>query len=90
MQRAGIESILGLRVRGDVLELDPCIPKDWSRFEMSLRHHSARYEILVDNPDGTSRGIAFAQADGMAIAARPLCLKLLDDGATHHVLVRLG
>ena len=50
MQRAGVESILGLRVRGDVLELDPCIPKDWPRFEMTLRHRSARYEIVVENP----------------------------------------
>jgi cyclic beta-1,2-glucan synthetase len=57
---------------------------------MTLRHRSARYEIVVENPDGISRGIASAQADGMAIAARPLCLDLLDDGGTHHVLVRLG
>ncbi len=27
MQRAGVESILGLRLEGDVLRLDPCIPK---------------------------------------------------------------
>jgi len=90
MQRAGVESILGLRVQGDVLELNPCIPKDWPRFEMTLRHRSARYEIVVENPDLVSRGIASAQADGTAIAARPLCLDLLDDGGTHHVLVRLG
>jgi len=73
-----------------VLELNPCIPKDWPRFEMTLRHRSARYEIVVENPDLVSRGIASAQADGTAIAARPLCLDLLDDGGTHHVLVRLG
>ena len=29
MQRAGIESILGLRLQGAVLHLDPCIPKAW-------------------------------------------------------------
>src|SRR5208282_33823 len=90
MQRAGIESILGLRVQGDVLELDPCIPKDWPRFEMTLRHRSARYEIVVENPDGISRGIASAQADGTAMDRRPLRLKLLNDGGTHHLLVRLG
>ena len=32
MQRAGVESILGLRLRGDALELDPCIPKSWPGF----------------------------------------------------------
>src|SRR5208282_603928 len=90
MQRAGIESILGLRVQGDVLELNPCVPQDWPRFEMTLRHRSARYEIVVENPDGISRGIASAQADGTAMDRRPLRLKLLNDGGTHHLLVRLG
>lgn len=90
MQRAGVESILGLHVRGDVLDLNPCIPQDWPHFEMTLRHHSAHYVIVVQNPDGASRGIAYAEADGTTLAERPLRVKLLDDGATHHVLVRLG
>jgi cyclic beta-1,2-glucan synthetase len=90
MQRAGVESILGLRLRGDVLELDPCIPVGWPRFEVMLRHRSARYEITVENPDSVSHGIASVQLDGTAVVDRPLCLNLLDDGAIHHVLVRLG
>ena len=90
MQRAGVESILGLRMRGNVLELNPCIPKDWPRYEMTIRHHATCYEIVVENPDGLSRGIAYAQLDGTAIDEWPLRLDLLDDGATHHVLVRLG
>ncbi len=90
MQRSGVESILGARMRGDVLMLDPCIPKAWPGFSMTMRHRSARYEIVIENPDGVSRGIAAAEADGVAIESRPLQLKLLDDGATHHVLVRLG
>jgi cyclic beta-1,2-glucan synthetase len=57
---------------------------------MTLRHRSAHYQIVVENPDGVSRGIATAEADGIAVAERPLRLKLLDDGATHHVLIRLG
>jgi cyclic beta-1,2-glucan synthetase len=90
MQRAGVEGILGLRVRGGVLELNPCIPKGWPRFEITLRHHSARYEILVENPGGTTQAIAYAEVDGTPIDDRPLRVTLLDDGATHHVLARLG
>ena len=90
MQRAGVESILGLRLRGEVLELDPCIPKSWPGFAATLRYRSARYEIVVENPDGVGRGIAFAEADGMEIVTRPVRVGLLDDGATHHILVRLG
>ena len=90
MQRAGVESILGVRLRGDVLELDPCIPVGWPRFEVTLRQRSARYEIVVENPDGVSRGIASAEVDGTALVERPLRLNLLDDGAIHRVRVKLG
>jgi cyclic beta-1,2-glucan synthetase len=91
MQRAGVESILGLRLEGDILHLDPCIPKTWPRFEMTVRFRSARYEILVENPDGTCRGILAATIDGRAmVVERRLSLKLLDDGGTHNVKVQLG
>ena len=90
MQRAGIESILGLRMRGAFLHLDPCIPKGWPNFEMTVRYRSARYEILVENPDGVAEGVLSAQLDGTVIAERPLRVPLLDDGTTHHVQLRLG
>jgi len=90
MQRAGIESILGMGLRGDVLEMAPCIPNDWARFEMTLRYRSARYEIVVENPNKVSGGVVSVQADGKAVVGPGLHLKLLDDGLTHHVLVRLG
>jgi cyclic beta-1,2-glucan synthetase len=90
MQRAGVESILGLRVRGAFLHLDPCIPKAWPTFAMSVRRRSARYEIIVDNPAGVSRGVLFAEIDGVEITERPLRLRLVDDGAVHRVRVTLG
>jgi cyclic beta-1,2-glucan synthetase len=90
MQRAGIESILGLRMQGAFLHLDPCIPKAWRNFEMTVRYRSARYEIRVENPAGVARGVRAAQFDGMVIVERPLCLPLLDDGTIHHVQVKLG
>jgi cyclic beta-1,2-glucan synthetase len=90
MQRAGVESILGLRIRGAFLHLDPCIPKAWPRFEMSVRRQSTRYEIVVDNPAGVSRGVRFAQVDGVEVTQRPLRLRMADDGAVHRVRVTLG
>ena len=33
MYRAGIEWILGLRLRGTMMHLDPCIPRAWPGFE---------------------------------------------------------
>ncbi|HET6619046.1 MAG TPA: glucoamylase family protein [Dongiaceae bacterium] len=90
LQRAGIESILGLRVQGEFLHLNPCIPKAWPGFEMAIRYHTARYEIRVQNPNGVARGILSATIDGTTITERPLCLPLLDDGMTHHIQVSLG
>ena len=90
MQRAGVESVLGLRLHGGILHLDPCIPTAWPGFEITLRHGSARYEILVENPTGAGRGVAFAAMDGAEVLERPLRLRLADDGAPHRLQVRLG
>lgn len=90
MHRAGVESILGLRIRGAFLHLDPCIPKAWPKFEVNVRRQSTRYEIVVENPAGVSRGVRFAKFDGVEIAERPLRLPMVDDGAVHHVHVSLG
>jgi cyclic beta-1,2-glucan synthetase len=90
MQRAGLENILGLRRRGGVLHLDPCIPKAWQGFKIALRHGAVRCDIVVENPDGVCRGVAYAECDGVMIEARPVVLPLTADNLTHHVLIRLG
>ena len=90
MQRAGVESILGIRVRAGVLHLDPCIPRAWSHFEIVLRHHSTRYTILVDNPRQVSRGVTSITLDGTALPGCATQLPLVDDGATHRIELRLG
>jgi len=73
-----------------VLYLTPCIPKTWPRFEMAVRFRSARYEIVVENPDGVCQGVVAALIDGQAMMERPLSLELLDDGVIHTVQVQLG
>ncbi|MBB6251101.1 GH36-type glycosyl hydrolase domain-containing protein [Nitrospirillum iridis] len=90
MQRAGMEGVLGLRIRGAVLHLDPCIPGGWPGFDITLRHGGARYHIRVDNPDGVERGVAHASLDGTPLLERPLRLPLVDDAALHQVRIRLG
>jgi cyclic beta-1,2-glucan synthetase len=90
MYRAGLEGILGFRVQGASLLLDPCVPRAWLRFEIVFRYHSSRYEITVENPEAVSRGIARAEADGTLLVGTPLRIPLLDDGAVHKVRVVLG
>jgi cyclic beta-1,2-glucan synthetase len=90
MQRAGVESILGLLIEGEHFRLDPCIPTTWPGFEITFRHGSARYEITVTNPDGVCRGVVAASLDGKGITELPLRLPLLNDGAIHRLEVRIG
>jgi cyclic beta-1,2-glucan synthetase len=90
LYRAGLESILGFRVQGAFLLLDPCIPKAWPGFEIVYKHRSARYEIAVENPKGVSRGVASATLDGKALPAGSARVPLADDGAVHKVRVVLG
>jgi cyclic beta-1,2-glucan synthetase len=94
MYRAGLEWILGFRVQGATLYLDPCIPRTWPGFEIGYAYRSARYDIAFENPDGVSRGIKCWALDGVmqpaAAAGSPARISLADDGATHHVRVTLG
>jgi cyclic beta-1,2-glucan synthetase len=90
MYRAGLEWLLGFRLRGAVLHLDPCIPRAWRRFEIAFRYHASRYEIAVENPSGVTRGIASVEVDGVPLAAGSASLPLINDGATRRVRVLLG
>ena len=89
MYQAGLEWILGFRLRGTALAIDPCVPRAWPGFEIDFRYHSARYVIAVENPQGVSRGVALTEVDGRPLA-RGAAVDLVNDGATHRVRVVLG
>jgi cyclic beta-1,2-glucan synthetase len=90
LYRVGIEAILGARLQGTFLLLDPCIPKAWPGFEIVFKHRSARYEIAIENPRGVSRGVSYAELDGKALPQGPTRIPLVDDGGTHTASVILG
>jgi len=90
MYRAGIEWLLGFRLRGAVLHLDPCIPRAWRGFEIAFRYHASHYDITVENPRGVSRGISTIEVDGTMLAPGTSALPLSDDGATRRIRVVLG
>ena len=57
MYRAGLEWILGCRIRGATLLLDPCVPRSWTEFHVNLRYRGTRYEIAFENPRGVNKGL---------------------------------
>jgi cyclic beta-1,2-glucan synthetase len=90
MYRAGLEWILGCRIRGTTLLLDPCVPKAWKTFEVKLRHRGTRYEIAFENPRGVSKGLVTLQLDGAELPAQRGEVPLVEDGATHRIRAVLG
>jgi cyclic beta-1,2-glucan synthetase len=90
LYRAGLEWILGFRVEGAKLLIEPCVPRQWPAFGIVFRYHSARYEIAVENPLGVSRGVASRELDGTALPSEQTHFDLRDDGVTHRVRVVLG
>jgi cyclic beta-1,2-glucan synthetase len=90
MYRAGLEWLLGCRLHGASLLIDPCIPRHWPGFQVSLRYRGTRYEIAVENPDGVNRRLVELQLDGQALPAEQGRVPLVDDGATHRVRAVLG
>jgi cyclic beta-1,2-glucan glucanotransferase len=89
MHRVAMEGMLGLKMEGSTLVIDPCIPRGWPGYSARIRHDGALYELSVENPRGAGRGVASVEIDGRKIegAAR---IALADDGATHKVRVVLG
>ena len=89
MYRAGLEWILGFRLRGTRLVVDPCIPRSWQGFSIAFRYHSARYDVVVENPQGMTRGVSSVEVDGAPLDSQ-MSIPLADDGKTHRVRIVLG
>jgi cyclic beta-1,2-glucan synthetase len=90
LYRAGIESILGFNLRGNRLLMTPCIPNSWPRFEISFKHRSSSYNIVVENPNAVSCGVVAAVLDGKQLPAGQSNILLCDDGAAHRLTLTLG
>src|SRR5206468_5439421 len=54
MYQAGLESILGFKVRTANLLIEPSIPRSWPGYEFTYRYRSSRYEIVVVHTGGVS------------------------------------
>ncbi len=88
MYRAGLESILGFKLHGERLQIDPCVPRWWRDFEITYRRNGTTYRIKVENPLAISRGVATIELDGALQSGDDV--PLVQDGQTHVVRVVLG
>lgn len=85
MYRVWIEEVLGFKLRGDRLSIRPVLPRDWPGFQITYKHRSAIYEIAVRKDASVSSPMIGVEGAQETTGA----LRLVDDGNTHRVTVRI-
>ncbi|AOT69898.1 GH36-type glycosyl hydrolase domain-containing protein [Geosporobacter ferrireducens] len=88
MYSVGISDILGLRRKGNILYLEPCIPRDWAEYEIRYQYGNSSYHITVKNPNGVNGKVYTLSLDGMKLEDKSV--QLVDDQKDHWIEVVLG
>jgi cyclic beta-1,2-glucan synthetase len=89
LYRAIVEWVLGFRLQGGRLRIEPCIPRAWKGFAITFHRGNTRWRIAVENPGHVCRGVAAIELDGVTLADSGTGIPLADDGAAHHVRITL-
>lgn len=88
MYRLGIEALLGLRRKGSILTINPCIPKNWSEYELSYTYGKTVYRIRVENKNGVNQGVTQTLLDGELVPKGEI--PLVEDTKEHEVYITMG
>jgi cyclic beta-1,2-glucan synthetase len=84
--QAILESVLGVRVRGNTISIKPCLPGHWPGFEVDLKVNGADYVIEVVRVSASQTvGI---ELDGVHVVSE--IIPLHADGSRHRLLVRIA
>jgi cyclic beta-1,2-glucan synthetase len=86
MYRLIVESLLGLRLEGETLRIEPCLPAHWDGFKLSYRYRETFYQIVVTQ--ALEESGPRVSVDGIQQAG--LAIPLIDDRQEHAVEVRLS
>jgi cellobiose phosphorylase len=87
LYRVGLEAILGFRLRGGQLQIQPCIPNSWPGFEITYRYGSSTYHVVVENAGASGRARSVT-LDGRSVVDD--AIDLANDGQWHEVRVVTG
>jgi cellobiose phosphorylase len=64
---AASQWILGIRAEYNGLRIDPCLPKEWERFEATRKFRGATYRISVSKPKGVCKGVQQVVVNGKKV-----------------------
>ncbi len=85
MYRIWVEEIFGFHLRGDILNLNPILPKKWETAKIHYKYRSFTYIITYENPEHINRGMTSTELDGIQLPDNQI--HLIDDGQIHRVRV---
>jgi cellobiose phosphorylase len=88
MYRIGVENMLGLRRRGQSLEVAPCVPPSWREYSVTYRYGSSELTLTFRNSDGVAGGVQRIELDGRTLPEATI--PLVDDGRRHQAVVVIG
>ena len=86
MYRLIVESLLGLKLTAQRLDLAPCLPVDWPGFRLHYRYRETVYHISVRQTFGEQAAMGVS-VDGVVQSVPGI--PLIDDGKEHQVEVNL-
>ncbi len=86
MYRFILESLLGLRREADKLHFAPCVPANWTSFQVHYRYRETVYHITVLQTSGADR-VPRLTIDGIGLPGAEILL--IDDRKEHVVEVRV-
>ncbi len=78
--------ILGIRPGFDELLIDPCVPSDWSEFEITREWRGAVYHIQIKNPEGVMKGVKSICLNGQMVDQ----IKVQPQGTVNEIVVYMG
>jgi cyclic beta-1,2-glucan synthetase len=67
LYQAGLENIIGLKIRPTYFTVDPCIPASWSEFSFTYRRGQRTFAITVSNEHGVERGVSRIEVNGSTL-----------------------
>ena len=77
--KIGLENILGFNIKQGILEMNPCIPKDWEEYSIRYRFKNSIYNIKVKNPNGKNMGVEKVFVNGKEIEDKKITLQDNED-----------
>lgn len=80
--KIGIEDILGLRRRGNFLEINPNLPTDWKKVEIIYTHLDTKYNIVIKK--GLKESI---EIDGKI--KKSFKVNLVNDKKEHKIIINI-